>query len=81
MPQGRERKAPMTLRNLQPEDKDQYDRRFQMFLSKMIDVAKCQPKEKYLYSVMESIPFKDLEVALDMALKERAKWKSNDNRK
>lgn len=71
----------MTIANLKPEDKDYYDKRFQSFLSKMIDIAKFQPKEKYLYPIMEGVPFKDLEATLELAALERAKRKANDNSK
>lgn len=69
----------MTIANMKQEDKDNYDRHFQSFLSKIIEVAKYTPKEKYLYPVMEGVPFNDLEVALDLVVMERAKRKANDN--
>ena len=69
----------MTIANMKQEDKDNYDRRFQSFLLKIIEVAKYTPKEKYLYPVMEGVPFNDLEVALDLVVMERAKRKANDN--
>jgi hypothetical protein len=69
----------MTIANMKQEDKDNYDRRFQSFLSKMIEVAKYAPKERYLYPVMEGVPFKDLEVTLDLVVMEHAKRKANDN--
>ncbi len=69
----------MMIANLKPEDKDTYDKRFQTVLSKIVDVAKFTPRERYLYPIMEGVPFKDLEVALDMAVMERAKRKVNDN--
>ncbi len=70
----------MTIANMKPEDKSQYDQRFQTFLFKIVDVAKYNPKEKYLYPIMNGVPFRDLDVALDMAVQERAKRKSNDNK-
>ena len=65
--------------NLKPEDRDQYDKRFQKFLAKIIKVAGYTPRRKYLYPLMEGVPFRDLEVALDITVAARAKNKSNDN--
>ena len=70
----------MTIANMKPEEKSQYDQRFQTFLFMIVDVAKYSPKEKYLYPIMNGVPFRDLEVALEMAVQERAKRKSNDNK-
>lgn len=70
----------MTIANMKPEEKSLYDLRFQTFLFKIVDVAKYSPKEKYLYPIMNGVPFRDLEVALDMAVQERAKRKANDNK-
>ena len=69
----------MSIANLKPEERDRYDADFQMFLEKIITVAKYAPREKYLYPVMDGVPFKDLNVALDMAVIERRKRKANDN--
>lgn len=71
----------MKIANMKPEEKNQYDLRFQTFLYKIVDVAKYNPREKYLYPIMNGVPFKDMEVALDMAIKERGKRKTNDNTK
>lgn len=68
----------MIISNYKPEDKERLEQRFQAFLFKMIDVAKYKPKEKYLYPIMEGVPFRDLEVALDMAMLERHKANDND---
>lgn len=65
--------------NLRPEEKDQYDARFHEFLSRMITVAGYRPRWKYLYPVMEGVPFKDLEVALELAEAAYAKYTANDN--
>ncbi|PZQ45332.1 MAG: hypothetical protein DI551_07680 [Micavibrio aeruginosavorus] len=70
----------MTIANMKPEEKSLYDLRFQTFLFKIVDVAKYSPREKYLYPIMNGVPFRDLEVALDMAVQERAKRKANDNK-
>lgn len=46
--------------------KNDYDARFKLFLSQIIDVSKMAPKEHYLFSLMDSVPFKDLETAILM---------------
>ncbi len=69
----------MTIANLKPEDQQDYDTRFELFLAKMVEVAHYNPRRKYLYPIMQGVPFKDLEVALDMATLQRANAKSNDN--
>ena len=43
--------------------KMEYDVRFRTFLRQIIGVSRMKPKEKYLYSLMDSVPFKDLESA------------------
>lgn len=68
----------MMTANLKPEERDAYDQRFQAFLANIIEVA-GYPRKKYLYPIMNGVPFKDLEVALDMAILERLKRKANDN--
>lgn len=70
----------MTI-NMKPEERETYERRFQAFLFKIIDVAKFKPKERHIYPIMDGVPFRDLEVSLDMALLERKKLMSNDNQK
>lgn len=67
------------IANLKPEDRDRYDADFQAFLEKIVTVAKFTPRHKYLYPVMDGVPFKDLNVALDLAVMQRAKKKANDN--
>ena len=71
----------MTIANMKPEEKSQYDERFQAFLYKMVEVAKYNPRERYLYPIMSGVPFKDMEVALDMAMQQRGKRQTNDNKK
>ena len=49
-------------------DKQQtYDVRFYKFLRSIIRVSAMKPKEKYLYPMMDGVPFKDLETAILMA--------------
>lgn len=45
----------------------EYDMRFRTFLRQIIGVARMKPKEKYLYPIMDGVPFKDLETAILMA--------------
>ena len=65
--------------NLKPDEKDQYDARFHAFLSRMIEVASYRPRAQYLYPLMGGVPFKDLEVALDIAHAAYIKHTANDN--
>jgi hypothetical protein len=46
--------------------KMEYDMRFRAFLRQIIGVSRLKPKEKYIYSLMDSVPFKDLETAILM---------------
>ena len=68
----------MMYSNMSPDEKDKLDKGFQTFMEKMMAVAKYKPKEKYLYPIMRGVPFRDLEVALDLASLERATV--NDNK-
>ncbi len=47
--------------------KIEYDRRFRLFLKQIVGVSCMKPKEKYLYPIMDGVPFKDLETAILMA--------------
>lgn len=47
--------------------KMEYDMRFRSFLRQMIGVSRMKPREKYLYRIMDGVPFKDLETAILMA--------------
>ena len=44
-----------------------YDVRFYKFLRGIISASAMKPKEKYLYPMMDGVPFKDLETAILMA--------------
>lgn len=46
--------------------KIEYEMRFRVFLRQIIGVSRMKPKEKYLYSLMDGVPFKDLETAILM---------------
>lgn len=67
----------MMITNMPEEEKISMDARFRSFMVKMLTVARYAPKEQYLYPIMSGVPFRDLEVALDLALLERSK--ANDN--
>lgn len=44
-----------------------YAERLRLFEEKLERLRKMQPQEDYLHQVMDGIPFRDLEVELDMA--------------
>ena len=48
-------------------NKTQYDTRFRTFLRQIIGISRMKPREKYLYPLMDGVPFKDLETAIAMA--------------
>lgn len=60
--------------------KTKYDLRFKKFLRRINAVSKLEPREEYLYSIMDGVPFKDLETALMMAII-AFKEATNDNKK
>lgn len=47
--------------------KKRYDARFRHFVREIIVVSRMNPKEKFLYRIMDGVPFKDLETAILMA--------------
>ena len=49
------------------EIKKRYDARFRHFVREIIVVSRMNPKEKFLYRIMDCVPFKDLETAILMA--------------
>lgn len=49
------------------DTKKQYDVRFRLFIREITVVSRMKPKEKFLYRIMDGVPFKDLETALMMA--------------
>ena len=67
----------MKFTDTAPATHDTLDRLFHTFLYKLIDVAKFMPREQYLYPIMRGVPFRDLDVALDLAIIEHRK--ANDN--
>ena len=56
----------------------EYDLRFQNFLAKLINVSNLQPRELYLYPLMDRVVFKDFETAIGGTIADFAKA-SNDN--
>lgn len=60
--------------------KMEYDMRFRAFLRQIISVSRLKPKERYIFKVMDGVPFKDLETALLMA-KIDYREANNDNQK
>lgn len=66
------------------EMKKRYDVRFRHFMREMTAVSRMTPKEKYLYRMMDGVPFKDLETAILMAKidhKGQIEEMVNDNKK
>ncbi len=49
------------------DSKKRYDLRFRHFIREITVVSRMKPKEKYLYRIMDGVPFKDLETAIMMA--------------
>lgn len=49
------------------DKKKGYEVRFRLFLNGIATVNRMKPKEKYLYRLMDGVPFKDLETAIMMA--------------
>lgn len=45
----------------------EYDRRFRTFIREIMVISRMNPKEQYLYRIMNGVPFKDLETAIMMA--------------
>lgn len=44
-----------------------YDVRFRHFIREITVVSRMKPKEKFIYRIMDGVPFKDLETAILMA--------------
>ena len=64
--------------------KKQYDFRFRHFIREIIVVSRMKPNEKFLYRIMDGVPFKDLETALMMAkidYSQKMDETVNDNKK
>lgn len=56
----------------------EYDLRFQNFLSKLVSASNLQPRELYLYPLMDRVVFKDFETAIGGTIADFASV-SNDN--
>lgn len=44
----------------------QYDMRFRDFIRQIMSVRRMQPRDKFLYPLMDGVPFRDLETAMLM---------------
>ena len=64
----------------QPNDKLEYDLRFQSFLHKLTNISNLYPREKFLYPLMDKVIFNDFETAMSSAIIDFADI-SNDNAK
>ena len=65
------------------DKKSQYEMRFRLFIRQIISVNRIKPKERYLYRIMDGVPFKDLETAILMAKIDNGEAideSANDNR-
>ena len=47
--------------------KKRYDIRFRHFIREITVVSRMNPKEQFIYRIMDGVPFKDLETAVLMA--------------
>lgn len=64
--------------------KKRYDLRFRHFIREIRGVSKMSPKEKYLYRIMDGVPFQDLETSIAMIkieLEQKIDETVNDNKK
>ncbi len=61
------------------KDLKTYSKRYRSFVKKLSNIKRMTPKEKYLFPLMDGVPFQDLEIAI--LLCEMAHEKaSNDNK-
>lgn len=67
---------------MKPADKQHtYEVRFYKFLRGLINVSTMKPKGKYLYPLMDGVPFKDLETAILMAHIEHKSLANRNNKR
>jgi hypothetical protein len=62
--------------------KKQYNLRFRHFIREITAVSRMNPKEKFLYRIMDGVPFKDLETAIMLAkidFEKQVEKAGNDN--
>lgn len=59
--------------------KRQYRARYVKVMSNLTEIAGMQPKEQYMYRLMNTVIFQDFETALDVVI-EDFKNASNDNK-
>ena len=65
------------------DTKKVYELRYHRFVPELTVVSKMNPKEEFLYRIMDGVPFKDLVTALMMAkmdYDERTADLANDNK-
>ena len=48
-----------------------YETIYKEFSAKIDQVAMYEPKEKYLYKIIDGVPFKDMNTALDIAIQHK----------
>lgn len=63
----------------QADKQHAYDARFYMFLRGLMAISAMKPKDKYLYPMMDGVPFKDLETAILLAHIAHEGSATNDN--
>lgn len=63
------------------ETRKSYERRFRRFIREISIVNRMKPKERYIYRIMDGVPFKDLETALMMAKIDFRTDTANENKR
>lgn len=61
-----------------PEDKLFYDLKFKSFINKLINISNLSPREDYLYCLMDTVAYQDLETAMNSQIIDFADI-ANDN--
>lgn len=59
--------------------KANYRVRYVKVMENLSVIANMQPKEKYMYRLMDTVIFQDFETALDVVIEDCAMAESNDN--
>lgn len=62
------------------QQKSNYRVRYVKVMDDLTEIANMQPKEKYMYRLMNTVVFQDFETALDVVI-EDFKNAQNDNKK
>lgn len=55
----------MTTRDYSESEKQSYDLRFMHFIIDLNDIWNFQPREQYLYTLMDKVVFEDFETAVE----------------